>query len=393
MITLMRFVSTISDAESTSAAAASVVATANEQLDSTDVAFVFFTTHHRDEAADILAHVQNDLGPRLLIGCSAEGVIGGEREIERSPGLALLAGSLPGVRVHPFHIPMDHWQDLLGDDDAMRDRMGCGPQTRAIVAFGDPFTTPMNQLLPRLDRIAPGAPLVGGMASSGRQPGENTLLLDDRLCVDGLVGISLSDRLDVQTVVSQGARPIGSPMLITRAKENVIQQLGGKPPLGVLRELILSLSEHEKQLLGHGLFLGRAISEYRDSFGRGDFLIRNIIGVDEEQQWIGVGDFVKVGQTVQFHVRDADTADEDLSSLLAGAQTDRAPAAGGLLFSCNGRGTRMFDTPNHDIAVARQRMPTTPIAGFFAAGEIGPVGGRNFLHGHTASFALFRPGE
>src|SRR4051794_32943398 len=155
----MRFVSAISDSESTAAAAAEVVASAKQQFDATDVAFVFFTTHHRDEAAGILEHVQAELEPQVLIGCSGEGVIGGGREIERSPGLALLAGWMPGVRVHPFHIPMSDWQELLSDDEAMRERIGYGRQTRAVIAFGDPFTTPTNQLLPAMDRVAPTAPL------------------------------------------------------------------------------------------------------------------------------------------------------------------------------------------------------------------------------------------
>jgi small ligand-binding sensory domain FIST len=386
----MRFVSAISDSESTANAAAEVVATAKAEFDAADAVFVFLTTHHRSEAGDLLEHIQSELEPQVLVGCSAEGVIGGTREIERAPGVALLAGWMPGVRLNAFHIATDDWQEVLGDGDVMRDHIGAGPQTRAIIAFGDPFTTPMNQFLPMIDRIAPSAPLVGGMASSGRRPGENALLLDGELYETGVVGVSLSDGIDVQTVVSQGARPIGLPMVITRAKDNVIQQLGGKPPLLVLREMIQSLPEHEKEMLAHGLMIGRAISEYRERFQRGDFLIRNIIGVDEKDGSIGVGDFVKVGQTVQFHVRDADTADEDLSSMLSITQADLPPAAAALLFSCNGRGARLFNCPNHDIAVASERMPRTPVAGFFAAGEIGPVGGRNFIHGHTASFALLR---
>jgi small ligand-binding sensory domain FIST len=147
----------------------------------------------------------------------------------------------------------------------------------------------------------------------------------------------------------------------------------------------------EKNLLRHGLLIGRAMSEYKDSFARGDFVVRNLMGVDQESGAIAVTDLVRVGQTMQFHVRDAATAGEDLSLLLDPQREKSPPPAGGLLFSCNGRGTRLFDTPCHDITTARSALPTTPLAGFFAAGEIGPVGGKNFIHGHTASFALFRP--
>jgi small ligand-binding sensory domain FIST len=169
-----------------------------------------------------------------------------------------------------------------------------------------------------------------------------------------------------------------------------VEQLGGKPALEALRETVMQLPDDQKELLQNGLLIGRAISEYRERFGRGDFLVRNLVGVDDQSGAIALADYVKTGQTVQFHVRDAQTADEDLSLLLA-PQSMAEPAAGGLLFSCNGRGTRLFDRPCHDIAAAQKAMPKTPMAGFFAAGELGPIGGKNFIHGHTASLALFRP--
>jgi len=197
----------------------------------------------------------------------------------------------------------------------------------------------------------------------------------------------------MDTCVSQGCRPVGRPMVIPRSKENVIEQLGGKAAMEALRDTVNELPEAERQKLANGLFLGRAVSEYREKFGRGDFLVRNVMGVDQEQGSIAVNDYVRTGQTVQFHVRDAATAGEDLSMLLCAERDKSVRAAGGLLFSCNGRGSRMFKQPCHDIGAARKAMPTTPVAGFFAAGEFGPVGGKNFIHGHTASFALFRPGH
>jgi small ligand-binding sensory domain FIST len=191
--------------------------------------------------------------------------------------------------------------------------------------------------------------------------------------------------------VSQGCRPIGRPFVVTKAHDNVIEHLGGKPALAVLRDTVNELPEPERQKLANGLFVGRAINEYRENWGRGDFLVRNVMGVDQEAGALAVTDYVRVGQTVQFHMRDAATATEDLALLLEGRATPERPPAGGLLFSCNGRGTRMFEQPCHDVGAARKAMPKTPVAGFFAAGELGPVGGRNFIHGHTASFALFRP--
>jgi small ligand-binding sensory domain FIST len=182
-------------------------------------------------------------------------------------------------------------------------------------------------------------------------------------------------------------------MVITRSRENVVEQLGGKPAMEMLRETVTGLDEADRQKLANGLFVGRAVSEYRETFGRGDFLVRTVMGVDQENGSIAVNDVVRTGQTVQFHVRDAATAGEDLSTMLAAQAAKELAAAGGLLFSCNGRGSRMFKQACHDAGAAREAMPRTPVAGFFAAGEFGPVGGKNFIHGHTASFALFRPGQ
>jgi small ligand-binding sensory domain FIST len=235
------------------------------------------------------------------------------------------------------------------------------------------------------------APLVGGMASSGRQPGENLLVRNDQVFDEGFVGLSVSGPVAVQPVVSQGCRPIGKPMVVTKSHDNVIAQLGGRPALEMLRRTVNEAGPRDEALLANGLFLGRAISEYRESFGRGDFLVRNVIGIDDADGTVTVADRVRTGQTVQFQVRDAATASEDLAALLD-AQRQGGPAAGGLLVSCNGRGSRLFEAAGHDVERAAAAMPGTPVAGFFAAGEFGPVGGRNFLHGHTACFALFRPG-
>jgi small ligand-binding sensory domain FIST len=380
----MRFHAAVSEAESTDTAVGQVIDSAKAAQIQADVLFIFFTAHHRDDADSLIEKLWLELDPQAAVGCSAEGVLGGDREIERTPGLSILVGHTPGVRVHPFHLAAnDEW------DESVLERMGHGPETRAFIGFGDPFTTPLDQLLAILDEHAPQAPLIGGMASSARQPGENALLRNDQVIESGFVGVSLAGAIDVDTVVSQGARPIGRPMVVTKAHKNIIEQLGGKPAVAVLRELVDEMPPQEKQLLRHGLLVGRAMSEYKDSFARGDFVIRNLMGVDQESGAMAVTELVKVGQTVQFHVRDAATADEDLMALLDPHRNN--PAAGGLLFSCNGRGTRLFEAPCHDIAAARSAMPQTPMAGFFAAGEIGPVGHKNFIHGHTASFALFRP--
>ncbi len=388
----MRFHSGISDQEATDDAVADLIDQAHDALgDAIDVAAVFFTEHHREDIEAVIERLWLELDPQCMIGCSGEGVIGGSREIERAPGMSLLVGSLPEVRIQPFHIASESdWRECLSEAQSLREMLGIGPETRGLIAFGDPFTTPLSQLLPMLDRDAQSVPLIGGMASSARRPGQNMLVRNDEVYTQGMVGLSLSGPLKIAAVVSQGCRPIGQHMIVTRSHENVIEQLGGKPAMEVLRGVVSELPASDQHLLQNGLFVGQAISEYREQFGRGDYLVRNVIGVDEEGGSVSIADYVKTGQTVQFHVRDAQTADEDLKIMLE-TQKALGPAAGGLLFSCNGRGLRMFDQACHDIKAAHDVLPATPMAGFFAAGEIGPVGGKNFIHGHTASFALIRP--
>ena len=389
----MRFHCAVSGSDSAYDAVEEVIADAQKATGGkVDAVFAFLTGSHRDDAEEILERLWLELDPQALVGCSAEGVIGGEIEIEREPGIAVLAASLPDVRIHPFHIAgRAEWRHILSDEDQLRDRVGIGEHTRAVIAFGDPFSTPIDEFMRALDEHASGIPLVGGMASSARQPGRNVLLRNDQTLAEGLVGLSLSGPIRVETVVSQGCRPIGAPMVVTKSHDNVIEQLGGKPTMTILQQVVQDLPDEDRDLLRHGLLVGRAISEYRERFGRGDFLVRNVVDVDQESGAVAIADYIKTGQTVQFHVRDAKTADEDLRLMLEN-QKAQDPAAGGLLFSCNGRGANLFGQPCHDIGVARRLMPATPVAGFFAAGELGPVGGKNFIHGHTASLALFRKG-
>ena len=238
-----------------------------------------------------------------------------------------------------------------------------------MIGFGDPFSTPVIEVLEFMDEHAPGIPLIGGMASAFSRPGGNVLLRNDQVFNDGMVGLSLSGKVKIQTVVSQGCRPVGLPLVITKAHGNVIEQLGGRAALAVLSDIVAGLSEADRHRVREkGMMIGRAISEYKEKFGRGDFLVRQIGGVDETHGAISVGDLVRVGQTVQFHVHDAEVAHEDLELLLSNERVGDPPPAA-LLFTCNGRGQRLFSEPNHDIALARKAMPESAIAGFSAAGR------------------------
>jgi len=244
-----------------------------------------------------------------------------------------------------------------------------------------------------IDRFAdelPGVPLIGGMASGGAVPGTNRLFINAESFPYGAIGVVVRGGPRIRSVVSQGCRPIGIHYLVTKAEENIVYGLGGTPPIERLRELLRTLSERDQRLLKSGLHLGIVMNEYQDTFARGDFLISNVMGTRSDDGAIAIGNLVRVGQTVQFHVRDADTADEDLVQLLEQDRTANSnPPQAALLFSCNGRGTRLFPEQNHDAGTIQELVGPIPLAGFFAQGELGPVGCKNYIHGFTASVAVF----
>ena len=391
----MQFAAALSQSGDTAEAAEELSASLRRQLPGKiDLLAIFLSADHRDDAGLLAARLLHDLSPRILIGCTCEGVIGGDREIERASAVSALAGSMPGVSMTPFHIGLDDWETLLAKDgeDQLSRRVGLDEEsepTQVFLLLGDPYTTPLAELMEALEDLAPGIPSVGGLASGGHA-GENVLLLDGDIKEDGVVGIRFGGPIRIETIVSQGCRPIGDTLLVTQAAGNMIGTLGGRSALEVAREILSALPPEEQELAQNGLYLGVVVNEYQPTFERGDFLVRNVLGADMESGALAVGDTVRAGQTVQFQVRDKSTADEDLRMLMAKAGKDEVAPTGGLLFSCNGRGVRLFDLPNHDVRGVLEAVPETPIAGFFAAGEIGPVGGKSFLHGHTASILLFR---
>ena len=351
--------------------------------DSPDLLALFVTSHHRESIAQMADRVRMELNPGVLLGCTGEGVIGVDEEIEREPGVSVLAARLPGVSLRGFAINPLEWNDALSRGEVLETIVGAAEDARGCLLLADPFSTPIEDLLGAIDTFTGLGPVFGGMASGAYQPGGNALLLDDGLYTEGCVGVTFSGPIQIQTVVSQGCRPVGDRYLVTGAHENLITSLGNRPALDVAEDVIKEIGRDD----GMELFLGITMSEYQEQYGRGDFLIRSVLGGDRNTGVIAVGEVVRPGQTVQFHVRDAAAASEDLNQLLIPA-ADSDPS-GALLFSCNGRGTRMFDRASHDVRGILGVMPAIPVAGFFAMGEIGPVGGKNYLHGHTASIALF----
>ncbi len=354
-----------------------------------DLAFVFVSPHHADGLDDAAAIIAEHLAPRVVLGCTGEGIIGLDQEIEGQPAVSVWAANLPGVTLSPFHATFEHGDDGIRVEGLPADETATGPSL--VVVLAEPFSTPGTEFLSLLDHHYPGAKAVGGMSSGGRAPGENRLLIGDTVVAEGVVGVTMSGNLPIATVVSQGCRPVGGRFLITRAEGNVIFELGGRPAFACLQEMYAALSTSEQELARRGLHLGLTINEAQSQFERGDFLVRGLVGADQQEGSVVVGDLVREGQTVQFHIRDRESASEDFNTLLtAHAQAGRTATPGAaLLFSCNGRGRRLFGRPHHDVTMVRSRLGKIPVAGFFAQGEIGPVGGTNFLHGFTASVAIF----
>jgi hypothetical protein len=355
-----------------------------------DLGVVFVSAAYGDAIRPALDGLADALDLPAVIATTAEGVLAGGTEYESGPAVAMWLARLPGAVVEPFaleYVGNPEGGSFVGWPSALEQGW---PEGAGMLLLADPFSFPVDTFLGLMEQDHPGVPIVGGMASGGWTPGSNTLVAGRHLSDCGAVGVVIGGKARIRPVVSQGCRPIGRPMVITRSEENVIVELGGRPALERLREVYAELTEADRDLVRSSLHLGRVASEYQDRFQRGDFLVRNVVGADPESGVIAVGDLVRTGQTVQFHVRDADSAHEDLLHLLTRESVGPGPV-GALVFTCNGRGTRLFPTPHHDARCVQQGLGPVPAAGFFAQGEIGPIGNRTFLHGFTASIALVEP--
>lgn len=381
-----RIASALSTAPDTAAAASEAARRVADDLGATpDLALVFFSMDHAPEAETVSRVVADELEPGALLGCTGESIVGDGREVEEGPALVLWAACLPGAEIEPFHAQLVRTEEAAGfvGIPDLTER----PETEAVLLLGEPFSFPADPLLRWAGEHVPKTPFIGGMASGGTQAGEHRLLCDGDVHEQGAVGVLLSGEVPLRTIVSQGCRPIGPNLVVTRAERNVIYELAGKPALEQLQEVLEEAEPEDRSLASFGLHVGIAADEYQDELERGDFLIRSVVGADEEAGAIAVGDVVEVGRTVRFHVRDADSADEDLRELLG--RLDGPSPEGALLFTCNGRGSRLFLTPDHDVELIRNVVGELPVAGLFCQGEIGPVGPKSFLHGFTASAAFF----
>ena len=354
-----------------------------------DLAVIFACGPEPDDVTSALTRAAELSGARTVLGCNAPGVIGAGQGIELTSSVSVWLGRLPGVTVRSFHLEVLRTSEAIAvvgmppvaTTDTESDRT-------VAVLFADPYSFPVDAFVAQSHDALPGLPIIGGNASGLRGAGSTRLLVDGVVHDRGAVGVLLGGALAQRTIVSQGCRPVGPTMTVTAAEGNVIRGLAGLPALRKLEQVVADLPPQEQAMVSAGVQVGVARDEYADEHRLGDFLVRGVVGADPDGKSLVIGDVVEVGQTVQLQVRDAESADKDLVASLA-AVHGAGEVAGALLFSCTGRGSALFGDAHHDVRAVRDGLTTGAVAGFFAAGEIGPVAGRTHLHSFTACVLAF----
>ena len=411
----IQWLNALSTRASLEAAVAEVVDRIKPLSSEPNLGIVFISSAYASEYPRLVPLLLEQLSLPILIGCGGGGIIGTTAqnqvlEVEGPPALSLSVASLPNVDITPFYIAPEELPDLDSSPEAWIELIGVSPEkSPQFLLLSDPFAAHVNDLLEGLDFAYPGSPKVGGLASASsigvqsglfyhsQQPGQS-------LYREGTVGVALSGDIVLETIVAQGCRPIGKPFRVSQAERNVILEVveaeepgsttAGTSPLEALRRIIENLSEKDRQLVQHSLFVGVVRDEFKLNLEQRDFLIRTLLGVDPKLGAIAVGDRVRPGQRIQFHLRDSSTSAEDLELLLKAYQQNQAShAQGALMFSCLGRGEGLYGVPNFDSELLRRYLTDIPLGGFFCNGEIGPVGGRTFLHGYTSALAILRQPE
>jgi small ligand-binding sensory domain FIST len=362
--------------------------------DRAQIAFLFVGPALAPKAGTALERVRAALGPVPVVGCTAGGVIGGGREREQPGAIALMAGSLPGVEVRTFHVEDDALPDADAPPSAWHRLVGAAPGASPCFAVvADPYSVRAALLLQGLDLAYPGAVKVGGLASGASGPGEQVLFAGDRAVRSGAVGVALSGDVAMTPAVAQGCRGIGPVFRITACEGGSLARLDGEPALAAVRRVLQEACERDRNLArSSALFLGIETDPFGDGGADGPWLVRNIVGIDAAEQALQIGESLRPGRRVRFHVRDRVSSAEDLERTLEAASHAPGPSASGaLLFSCLGRGMHLYGVPDHDTRAFHAHFEGLPLGGFFCSGEIGPVGHETRLHGYTSSFGILRP--
>ena len=392
----MKWASYVSTQETIEACVEEAVESVTQQLAgrNADLTIIFVSPHFRTQYRAIPQLLRDRMPVGMLLGCSGGGIIGGGKEIEQQPAFSLTAAHLPGVELKTIQSDTMNLPDPDTAPSVWHEWLGVDPATNPdFIVLADPFSFRAEEFLAGMDFAYSRSAKVGGLASGAQAQGGNALYLDDKIHNSGLIGVALSGNIQLDTIVAQGCRPIGQPMSITKCDQYQLLEVDGQPPLEKLEEMVESLSEDDRKLLRTSLFLGIEMDPMKEDPGKGDFLIRNLMGVDQETGSLSIGAPLREGQLVQFHLRDKIMSSKDLKVMLSKYQNKDGwrNAKGALLFSCLGRGEYLYGLPNHDSDMFTTEIGNIPLGGFFCNGEIGPVGHTTFLHGYTSSFGIFRP--
>ena len=353
-----------------------------------DLVIAFVSGYQPDDFDDALKRIGELTNARTVLGVTCQSLVAGKQELESTMGISLWAAHCPDAEFTPMFL------ELLskdGNPEFSGLPQGGWKEDSVLIMLSEAYSFPADGLLDFLNSHHPGVRVFGGVSDSGLNPSDARLMLNGEIYDHGAVAVRISG-VTVSTVVSQGCRPIGSTFIVTDSERNIIGTLGGQPSLDVIKQIYATLPTQDQARVEQGLHLGIAMTELKNEFQYGDFLIRNVTGIDEESSSITVGDYIRKGRTVQFHIRDQVSASIELKSMLEKEIKKESPCspAGALIFTCNGRGSNLFEQPHHDAALLGEIVGDVATAGFFAAGEFGFVGGSNFLHGFTASIALFK---
>jgi len=357
-----------------------------------DLVVFFVSESYKELDPAVLSGVFRDkLSCRVILGCNSSGVIGSDSEIEMEPAISILAMRLPGVKLMPFYLAAEEVASLREGSELINS-IDIYPTDRPhFMCLADPMSCDVTRFLSAFNEGYKGLPVMGGLASGAGVGAPNWLCLNRNIYSEGIVGLAMAGNIEFDIIVSQGCRPIGQSFVITKAEGNVLYELAGRPALLAVRELLGGLPAKDRALAEQSLFVGLVMNERQTAFKRGDFLIRNLMGFDPETGALRIGAMLKVGQTLQFQLRDAETSSEDLKLLLEKSNnTANGSPRGGILVSCCGRGRNLFNEPDHDVRLIQALKGPLPLTGFFANGEIGPVGNKNFVHGYTSSLVILR---
>lgn len=361
------------------------------EADSVSLGLVFMTPRFFPHAKQVLEILRVHAQIPLLLGCSSHSLIAGEREFENGAGISLGLYALPGAALSGVRFTQEQLEETTNPEHWHATTGVAQDACNGWLAFVDPFNIDSESWLRSWSDAYKPHPVLGGLAGGDFSERLTQIYLNGDVFEEGGVAVAVGGEVELASVISQGCTPIGETWTLTHVNQNIIQQIGNRPAYEVLAETVQNLSEAEQKAARGNLLIGLVVNEYLEDFHRGDFLIRNLLGADSQSGAIAVGALPRPGQTIQFQRRDAEAANEDMSELLARAaeKLEGKTLYGACLCSCNGRGQNLFEKPNHDADMVQKRLGPMGLAGFFCSGEIGPIGNQNFLHGFTASLALF----